>query len=536
MLIWVAPSVANAQDEYRPDPAEVLRMIRAEKLDMILPSAMRDNGVDMWIHVTRAGDPDPLEYELGSGGGYLIFTDLGDRIERAHFGGVFDRPAVPKIEVRASLALSRAIEGYDYGNVDPSVYDEIAEFVAARDPQTIAVNFSDWLAVADGISYTQYRKLERILGPQYSQRMVSAEHLITDFRSRRTIREVVVQANTLEIARQNLMAKIAAIVPGATTIGSCNCDARVYYSAVSERRNPPGARAWIRDSDYVIQPGDFLAVGDRSDWMDFGFSSFGTDTKAHIYILRDGEREVPASLQYAWDQVKKAQGILRQQVRVGMTAGESLNAMIAAMEAADYIYTPLTDVDEDDYVMIPGGARWNRQVRFLRRSARHGQQWRRLGDSGSFDGAVPARPRQHQDSPEPSFRLRVRGSHKSSGTSRLADHHQLLEPAGGHRQRCRVDPACQRRDLLDPLMVPGDPLQNRQRQNQEEGPADLSGRSDPSEGCELLLACFGGGQGRLAAGPGAALPGLGFSSTVERGDPEAVPPPGLETAHGECRF
>ena len=352
VLIWVAPSVANAQDEYRPDPAEVLRMIRAEKLDMILPSAMRDNGVDMWIHVTRAGDPDPLEYELGSGGGYLIFTDLGDRIERAHFGGVFDRPAVPKIEVRASLALSRAIEGYDYGNVDPSVYDEIAEFVAARDPQTIAVNFSDWLAVADGISYTQYRKLERILGPQYSQRMVSAEHLITDFRSRRTIREVVVQANTLEIARQNLMAKIAAIVPGATTIGSCNCDARVYYSAVSERRNPPGARTWIRDSDYVIQPGDFLAVGDRSDWMDFGFSSFGTDTKAHIYILRDGEREMPASLQYAWDQVKKAQGILRQQVRVGMTAGESLNAMIAAMEAADYIYTPLTDVDEDDYVMI----------------------------------------------------------------------------------------------------------------------------------------------------------------------------------------
>ena len=50
VLIWVAPSVANAQDEYRPDPAEVLRMIRAEKLDMILPSAMRDNGVDMWIH------------------------------------------------------------------------------------------------------------------------------------------------------------------------------------------------------------------------------------------------------------------------------------------------------------------------------------------------------------------------------------------------------------------------------------------------------------------------------------------------------
>ncbi len=39
---------------------EVLRLMRNEKLDLILPGAMRDNNVDMWIHVTRAGDPDSL--------------------------------------------------------------------------------------------------------------------------------------------------------------------------------------------------------------------------------------------------------------------------------------------------------------------------------------------------------------------------------------------------------------------------------------------------------------------------------------------
>jgi len=86
--------------------------------------------------------------------------------------------------------------------------------------------------------------------------------------------------------------------------------------------------------------------------MDFGFASFGVDTKHHAYILRDGEIDVPEGLQYAWDQGKRAQGILRENVKVGMTAGESLQAMIAAMEAAGYIYTPFTDVDEDDYQMI----------------------------------------------------------------------------------------------------------------------------------------------------------------------------------------
>ena len=44
--------------------SEVLRLIRNEKLDLILPGAMRDNNVDMWIHVTRAGDPDPMAGEL----------------------------------------------------------------------------------------------------------------------------------------------------------------------------------------------------------------------------------------------------------------------------------------------------------------------------------------------------------------------------------------------------------------------------------------------------------------------------------------
>ena len=72
-------------DEYNPDPQSVLQLIRKEKIKHVLPLAMRNNNVDMWIHVTRAGDPDPLEYEFGSTSGYLIFTDLGDRIEKAVF-------------------------------------------------------------------------------------------------------------------------------------------------------------------------------------------------------------------------------------------------------------------------------------------------------------------------------------------------------------------------------------------------------------------------------------------------------------------
>ena len=130
----------------------------------------------------------------------MIFTDLGgDKIERAVFGR---GGAVADIDLRGSRAISRAIEGYDYRTQDFSVYDELANFVAERDPKTIAVNFSDWLAIADEISYTQYIKLENIQRPKYSERIVSAENLITDFRVRRTLREVAGFIEALENYRQ----------------------------------------------------------------------------------------------------------------------------------------------------------------------------------------------------------------------------------------------------------------------------------------------------------------------------------------------
>lgn len=80
---------------------------------------MRDNSVDMWIHAARHGNSDALEYKFGRIEGYLIFTDLGDRIERAIFGGVFGGSGgVENIDVQGSMEVARAVAGYDYGKVD----------------------------------------------------------------------------------------------------------------------------------------------------------------------------------------------------------------------------------------------------------------------------------------------------------------------------------------------------------------------------------------------------------------------------------
>ena len=70
---------------------DLMNQIRREKFDLILPQVMRENGVDMWITVSREGFDDPLTEDFGKGYvlsyGYYVFTDRGgDRIERAALG------------------------------------------------------------------------------------------------------------------------------------------------------------------------------------------------------------------------------------------------------------------------------------------------------------------------------------------------------------------------------------------------------------------------------------------------------------------
>ena len=375
LMFTVPDSVAQrGGDTFNPLPQrivetgrEAFRLMRNDKLDLVLPGAMRDNNVDMWIHVSRGGDP--LAPYFWSFSGYLIFTDLGDRIERAILGG--SPGAVEKIDVEGSWHLRRAFCNYNYNNTDPNqgfsvpeVYDEIADFVAERDPQTIAVNFSEWLRDADGISYSSYLKLERILGPKYSQRIVSAENVITDFAVRRTSREVAAQVEVLALARQRALQNISKIVPGATTIGDIG--GRLYYSAGTnpqehEKDFPPSVRWISANPDYVLQPGDFF-VGGGGGGPSGSYMGFGVDTKIHVYILREGETKAPGFIQKVFDKAIAGQWLMKEGMKVGMTSGESLDAMIKLMEDAGYIYTPFIDSHEslldgssdgdEDYRMI----------------------------------------------------------------------------------------------------------------------------------------------------------------------------------------
>ncbi len=328
-LLVLAPGL-DAGAQQSKQAYEIMRLIRREKMDLILPGAMRDNNVDMWIHVVQSGNRDPLALDLGGWFeyrawdpiGYYIFTDRGgDRIERIILGG----------EDQEDL--------YDISGSG----EDLRRLVEERDPEVIAVNMSTLLPIANGLSHTAYLSMTEALGEKYTERIVSAEKVITDFRVRRVQREIIAFANALEIQRQIMEAALRRIEPGITTpeeIGWWAADRLLeqgigpsYQAATLFLPYMPGGA-----TDGVYRRGAFIS------WdMGIGYLNFGTDIKRNAYILGEGETDIPDGLKLAWERGMQAREILRETFKVGRTAGESLEAIVAALEAADYVYTPSDD-------------------------------------------------------------------------------------------------------------------------------------------------------------------------------------------------
>ena len=358
LIIFVSGFDAYAQRSKQN--YEIMRLIRHEKFDHILPGALRDNTVDMWIHVVQDGIQDPLALDLGGQIhfsvtdtiGYYIFTDRGgDRIERAILGGSGE-------------------EGlYDISGSER----DLREFVGERDPKVIAVNMSIGLPIANGLSHIGYLRMTTALGKKYTGRLISAENVITDFRVRRVQREIIAFADALEMRRRIMEKALQNIKPGITTredVGWWAADKLleqgipptyqaatlflpympgVSHSVGTTRNNPEifevtttktgrDPAVPYRSPSYVYQRGDFLS------WdLGIGYLNFGTDIKRNAYILQEGEAGIPEGLKLAWERGMKGREIIRKTLKVGRSAGESLENIVRAFENAGFVYTPSDD-------------------------------------------------------------------------------------------------------------------------------------------------------------------------------------------------
>ena len=288
-----------------PFPA-LMTLIRGQKMDVILPQVMRDNDIDMWIHVKRG--ENPLDFELGDNDGIYIFTDRdGNKIERAILGGPGDT------------------EIYDIIGAE----SDLASFVAQRDPKRIALNYADTDSGYNNISAADRSNAMQALGEKYSQRVVSEKVFTAEYLAGRGMAEVALLGRLLMTSTKNIEDEFSKIEPGVTKLSDIH--GNVFL------RDPDGNEE--NNTDYVVQPGDLIGILSGARMLTFDEHNGGIG-----YVLREGETNLPPEVQRIWKHALATREIFRKNIVAGPTATETLEVLVDKLEEAGYHY-----IDTDEY-------------------------------------------------------------------------------------------------------------------------------------------------------------------------------------------
>ncbi|MBX7540185.1 M24 family metallopeptidase [Qipengyuania sphaerica] len=309
--------------------ATIIDQILAERLDSVIPAIMREQGIDMWLLMSREYFEEPV---------LATMLDAESFHARRRTILIFFDPGVGRPVERLTVSrygLADLFEPSWEPDDQPDQWRAVADIIAARDPAKIAINFSDATRFGDGMTLSQYRALTDALPDHLEDRIVTGETLAVRWLETRTPRELALYPGIVRIAHALIGEAFSrkVITPGVTTAN----DVMWWYR---EKLASLGIEPWFHPSvgiqrageegmlsdETVIQPGDLL-------WTDFGITylRLNTDTQHLAYVLRPGETEAPAGLRQGLTRTNRVGDILTASFR----AGDSGNAILArAREAA----------------------------------------------------------------------------------------------------------------------------------------------------------------------------------------------------------
>lgn len=295
--------------------------IRKERISDLLPRAMEKADVDVWMVLCRENNNDPIAFHIG-----------GENASRpAMF--VFSRKPIftsivfsPPGEASALIDLGIHDSVVVLGRGESAV-DRAAQYVSEIDPASIALNTSQMNALADGLSYSQYMRIQKSLGKLH-RKTVSSDELIYQWLSVKLPREVEIMRMAAEITAQWEEDAYRTIIPGKTT------DADVAKFLKRKMSEFSVEDAWAADqnpnvnsgpdrghshsTEKVIQYGDVVQT-------DFGIKVFGiwvTDIQRFAYVLREGEDRAPRNIQKYWEVARDGSKLVKENMKPGIKGFE----------------------------------------------------------------------------------------------------------------------------------------------------------------------------------------------------------------------
>lgn len=301
-----------------------------------IPAILHEHNLDMWlvfVRETSAAEDPVLPLIYGDAGltwhSALLFTSDGQKVAIV---GRFEVDTAEK-----TGAFDRVIP-YDE-DIRPILLQELNRI----DPEKIAINYSEDDVLADGLTHGLYLNLLRILeGTPYTNRLVSAEQVISALRGRKSHTEV----ERIKAAINSTLAifdiAFANLKPGLSEIQV----AQSMQTEVEKRRldfawpknnnpavntgpdSPVGHNA---PTDILIQPGHLLH-------FDFGVKQEGycADIQRMVYFLKPGETSPPEPVRQGFVTVVQAIQAAFQTLRPGITGLEVDQAARSVVTNAGY--------------------------------------------------------------------------------------------------------------------------------------------------------------------------------------------------------
>ncbi|MCF1752582.1 M24 family metallopeptidase [Mariniradius sediminis] len=292
----IKPSFENPFSGPSPWPE-----IRKERIQKLLPEAMKAASVDAWVIICRENNNDPIAHHIGgeNAGGtalFLFYLD-GENVKSVAFSPIGESTAL------ADLKIHDEVIPVERGK---SAVLEAMPFIKSKGFKTIAVNSSFENELADGLSYTQRKTLEEALGEDASK-LISSDQLVYEWLSVKLPAEVEIMTKAAELTARWQVEAYESVIPGTSTdadIGKFLKKKMEEYGVTdawhpdqNPNVNSGPDRGHSHATDKVIMPGDVIQI-------DFGIKVYDmwvSDIQRFAYVLREGETKAPDSVQFYFE-------------------------------------------------------------------------------------------------------------------------------------------------------------------------------------------------------------------------------------------
>lgn len=319
--------------------AQLSIRILKERLDVVLPWAMEESGMDLWIVLSRENCEDPIIHTL--------FTwDMPEarRISILMFHRDKNTGKIRKMAVGMhSPEMSNIYENVQ--RKDETVWETAGRMVAELAPEKIAVNRSFLYGFCDGLSSTLYENLKEAVGEAYALRIYDGEELTVRWLQRVSPLEKeamkVLTNVTHDIVDYTFSKEF--VKPGVTSTTDIEWCMREMIVALGysywfgadvdlQRKGSSVSRMF----NEVILPGDLLHC-------DIGlcgrYVHLHTDMQWVAYILKEGETAAPEEFEELLHKGNRFREIVMEELKEGVSGNEIF--MTAVRRAKDEGIQPM---------------------------------------------------------------------------------------------------------------------------------------------------------------------------------------------------